>query len=180
MNPLSKFPRITSMLIGLAVGFSIGLVMVGMNNSWSSASIEEFKAIAKSRELLWQETDSRRKTTINQLSKVNATLKQKISKVKIIEVDGTITERENIESDSTKKSETTIRTEIEAEFKQEIQKQKETYQAQINKLENKKLRLGIGITSKLDFYGHGGYSILDFGYINSKPPLFLLGIGTAL
>ena len=154
-NFLRQYPRLT----GVLIGFTLGMFVVAGNNHWAQMTVSEYRTIAKKREARYEELLAKSKTTIDSLSKMNESLQKHTRKVKITKPDGTITESEDTESSSQTATEVAVRTEIESEYNLKIQKMTEIHQTEINKLTNRKLRLGLGYNTDFNYYFHGSYNV---------------------
>lgn len=135
------------------------MVVVGSNGYYANATITEYKSIAEERERRYEELLSKSHTEIESLNRMNETLKQHVKKRKVTSPDGTVVEEIDTDTDKNTVTETSVRQKIEIEYERKMATEKSKHQTEINKLTNRKLRIGIGYTSDRNYYGHGSYNI---------------------
>ena len=176
---LLKYPR----LLFLIIGFLMGMIPVGISNQWSKSTISEYKEIASKRESKYEELLERSRIEIEALAKVNESLKQTIRSKKVTKPDGTVTEEVDTATDSTKVTETEIRTTVEHEYEKKLATERAEHVEKLNKLTNRKLRLGVGYTTSGEYYGHGSYNLwgpVSIGGGATSSGTFLIDIGITL
>jgi hypothetical protein len=172
-------PRISSLLIG----FALGLVVVIANDRWANATIMEYKEIVAKRESKYEELIAKNKITISSLSKSNENLKRKTATKTVTLPDGTITEESTTSTDSSKQTETDMRQSIESEYNKKLYEIKSEYMERESKITNRKLRIGVGYSTKLVPYIIGSYNILgplSMGGSINKTGTLTLDIGISL
>ena len=155
MKFFKNYPRISSLLIG----FALGLVMVSLNDRHASATLSEYKSLVAIANERYERVIAKSHTEIESLSRMNETLKQHIKTRKTVSPDGTIVEETDTDTNTTTITETQIRTKIESEYEKKITEIEKKHTETVTKLTNRKLRLGLGYTSELEYYGHGNYNI---------------------
>jgi hypothetical protein len=141
------------------VGFTLGLIVAIANGYYADATISEYKSIVAEREAKYEELLAKSHTEIETLSKMNETLKQHVKTKKVTKSDGTVVEETDTDTNTNTVTETSIRQTIEVEYERKLYQEKSRHQEEINKLTNRKLRIGIGYTTDLEYYGHGSYNI---------------------
>ena len=179
MKFFKNYPRIS----GLLIGFALGLTIAVGNSHYANVAISEYKSIVKQREAKYEELLSKSHTEIESLHKMNEKLSQQIKKRKIIKPDGTVIEDTDINTDSNTVSETSIRQTVEIEYEKKLSEQKEKYTETINDLKSRKLRVGIGYNSDLEYYGHGSYNIwgpISLGGGATSSGTFMIDLGVSL
>lgn len=179
MKYLKQHPRITSLIIG----FLMGLVLVVANDYWASATLSEYKELSILRESRYEELLQRSQEKSERLSKVNETLRQTIKTHKVTRPDGTIIEDTDTNTNTTRLTEIRVRKEVTTEFEHKLAEQREQHKETVRTLTNRKLRLDVGYTSDLEYYGYGSYGIwgpVNLGGGFTSGGTFLIGVGISL
>ena len=155
MNFIKRYPRISCILLG----FGLGMVVAVSNGYYANATITEYKSIVAERESRYEGLLEKSQTEIESLSKINENLKQRITTKKVTNPDGTIVEETDTDTDRNTTSEVEVRQTIKIEYERKLQVETSKYKEEINKIINRKLRIGVGYNSNFDYYGHGAYNI---------------------
>ena len=179
MKFFSKYPRISSLL----VGFGLGLVLVMANDHWATETVTEYKRMVAKKEAKYEELIAKSHAEIESLSKMNESLSQHIKTRKVTRPDGTIVEETDTDTNRSTEVSSELRASIEAETRSRVESEVESNTSESNKITKRKLRLGVGMTSDLRYYGRASYSVMGpigigFGMINDGT--LLLDIGVSL
>ena len=177
MKFFSKYPRISSLL----VGFGLGLVLVVANDHWATETVTEYKRMVAKKEAKYEELIAKSQAEIESLSKMNESLSQHVKTRKVTRPDGTIVEETDTDTNRSTEVSNELRASLEVETRTKIESEVESRLMESNKITNRKLRLGVGITSDLDYYGRGSYNVrgpmsIGFGIINDGTLLFDIGV----
>jgi len=179
MSFLKRYPRLSSII----VGFTLGLIVAIANGYYANATISEYKTLVKEREKRYEELLEKSHIEITSLQKTNETLKQHIKTRKVTKPDGTVVEETDTDTDRNTVTETEIRKTIEIEYERKLRIETEKYNAEINTLIHRKLRVGFGMNTNLNYYGHGAYNIwnnISLGGGMSSDGTVMLDIGISL
>jgi len=155
MKFIKDYPRISL----LGIGFIVGFISMGITVVRDGATIKDYRSKISRLEEQHQTLAMSSKTQIESLSKMNESLKQRIKKTKVVLPDGTIREEMTTDNDRNTTTETQVRATVTAEYEKKITKIKSEHVQTVNKLSQRKLTLGLGLTSQGAYYVHGSYPI---------------------
>lgn len=150
---LAKYPRLS----GVVLGAFLVLVTNGVNLGISSGYVDKISSENERLNTLHREYVEKSSEKIESLRNENSKLKSKSTTYRLVKPDGTIEERTSNEVES----EETLSESVRAEWKTEILEKMEEQKAEWSKLitESKKLSLGVGVSSDLEYYGLGSYTV---------------------
>lgn len=159
---LAKYPRLTGVLFGALLVLLTNGINLGVSSSYNDKIVSENERLTK----LHMEYVQTSSAKIDSLKKENHKLHSKKTTYRIVKPDGTIEERTTNEIES----EDSLSASVKSEFEDHIMKKLDEQQAELSKIvsESKKLNLGVGVTSDLEYYGVGSYNVI--------PPFTIQGI----
>ena len=176
---IHRFPRISWFLIGLAVAVPVS----GISLFLSDQVIEEYKEL---NELVIEEYRTKvveQESTISKLRHENSRLSSRTKTYKLIKPDGTVEERTESDMESEQELSESMKAEYQLRLYEATSKLHREYNAKIEKVtkERKKLNVEAGITTELDYYVSGSYSIygpLTIGAgVEFKKQEYSIGLG---
>jgi len=141
------------------IGFALGLTAVFTSIVGSNATISEYKTLLRTSESRYEALNVRTTASITSLKRTNETLKQSIKTRKITKTDGTVIETSDTSTDTTTITVESVRQTLEIEYERRLAVEKSKHRSQMSKLTHRKLRLGIGYTTEMEYIGRGSYNV---------------------